>query len=73
MAGSDDPFRGWIQDWKRGEKTDFLGGGFKYFLIREPTNKKYWQLNYFFIFIPILGEDEPILTIIFFKWVETTN
>ena len=28
---------------------------------------------FFFFFAPILGEDEPILTSIFFKWVETTN
>ena len=27
----------------------------------------------FFIFTPILGQNEPILTNIFFKWVETTN
>ena len=37
--------------------SSHLGGGFKYF----------------FIFTPNLGEDEPILTIIFFKRVETTN
>ena len=35
----------------------FLGGGFKYL----------------FIFTPILGEDEANLTIIFFRWVETTT
>ncbi len=29
--------------------------------------------NIFGIFTPNLGEDEPILTIIFFKGVETTN
>ena len=29
--------------------------------------------NIFGIFIPINGEDEPILTDIFFKGVETTN
>ena len=34
-----------------------LGGGFKYFLR----------------FTPKIGEDEPILTSIFFNWVETTN
>ena len=27
----------------------------------------------FVIFTPILGEDEPILTSIFFKWVGSTN
>ena len=26
-----------------------------------------------FYFTPKIGEDEPILTIIFFNWVETTN
>ena len=36
-----------------------LGGGFK---------------SIFFTFTPKIGEDEPILTtVIFFKWVETTN
>ena len=29
--------------------------------------------TYFFMFTPKIGEDEPILTNIFFKWVETTN
>ena len=29
----------------------------------------WWQCKWFFIFTPILGEDEPILTCIFFKWV----
>ena len=29
--------------------------------------------NIFGIFIPILGEDEPILTITFFKWVGSTT
>ena len=37
--------------------TPFLGGGFKYF----------------FIFTPILGEDEPNLTSIFFGWVGSTT
>ena len=37
-----------------------------------------WKLgggnsNIFGIFIPKIGEDEPILTYIFFRWVETTN
>ena len=31
---------------------------------------RWWQLKYFLIFTPKIGEDEPILTyIIFFKWV----
>jgi len=34
---------------------------------------RWWQLKYFLIFTPKIGEDEPILTIIFFKGVETTN
>jgi len=29
----------------------------------------WWQLKAFFMFIPKIGEDEPILTNIFFKWV----
>ena len=33
----------------------------------------WWFLKLCFIFIPNVGEDDPILTIIFFKWVETTN
>jgi len=32
-----------------------------------------WWFQAFFIFTPKLGEDEPILTSIFFKGVETTN
>jgi len=28
---------------------------------------------HFCLFTPKIGEDEPILTSIFFKWVETTN
>ena len=35
----------------------YLSGGFKYV----------WNFH------PCVGEDEPILTIIFFKWVATTN
>ena len=31
------------------------------------------ELQIFLIFIPKLGEDEPILTSILFNWVETTN
>ena len=27
----------------------------------------------FYMFTPKIGEDEPILTSIFFRWVETTN
>ena len=30
---------------------------------------RWWQLKYFYIFTPILGEDEPNLTSIFFRWV----
>ena len=33
---------------------------------------RWWQLKYVF-FHPEIWEDEPILTSIFFKWVETTN
>ena len=29
--------------------------------------------NIFLMFTPKIGEDEPIFTSIFFKWVETTN
>ena len=47
--------------------------------VRIPKGRKmwrfsgWWQLKHFFIFIPKFGEDEPILTNIFFKGVETTN
>ena len=33
----------------------------------------WWQLNDFFTFSPKIGEEEPSLTSIFFKWLETTN
>jgi len=33
----------------------------------------WWQLKYFLVFTPKLGEDEPILTSIFFKWVGSTT
>ena len=33
----------------------------------------WWQLKYLFIFTPKLGEDEPILTSIFFKGVGLTT
>ena len=57
---------------------DFLGGGFKY-------KKAIAMLGFregivflgggfkYFLFSSLFGEDEPILTSIFFKWVETTN
>jgi len=32
-----------------------------------------WWFQIFLIFTPKIGEDEPMLTIIFFKWIETTN
>ena len=32
-----------------------------------------WWLQTFFMFTPKIGEDEPILTSIFFKWVETAQ
>ena len=34
---------------------------------------RWWQLKYFFMFTPKIGEDEPILTSIFFKWVGSTT
>ncbi len=35
----------------------------------NPTYKtRWWQLKYF-LFSPLFGEDEPILTSIFFRWV----
>jgi len=34
---------------------------------------RWWQLKYLLMFIPKIGEDETILTSIFFRWVETTN
>ena len=39
------------------------------------SQQKNWVVatQIFFIFTPKIGEDEPILTSIFFKWVETTN
>ena len=37
----------------------------------EIGEAKWFQI--FFIFTPKIGEDEPILTSIFFRWVETTN
>ena len=49
---------GWIRDpygWlETNPYTTILGGGFKYF---------------FWIFTPKIGENETILTIIFFRWV----
>ncbi len=33
----------------------------------------WWQLKHFLKFTPKIGEDEPNLTSIFFRWVETTN
>ena len=33
----------------------------------------WWQLKYFLIFTQKIGEDEPNLTSIFFRWVETTQ
>ena len=35
-------------------------------------NARWWQLKYFLCSL-LFWEDEPILTIIFLKWVETTN
>ena len=32
-----------------------------------------WWFQICFIFTPKIGEDEPILTILFFRWVETTS
>ena len=39
--------------------------------LSEGEKHKNWVVatQIFFIFIPNLGEDEPILTSIFFKWV----
>ena len=61
-------------------KAEEYGSHDKTFVIPEAlgdghvmTLTRWWQLKYLFIFIPKLGEDEPILTIIFFRWVETTN
>ena len=34
----------------------------------SPTYTRWWQLKYF-LSSPLFGEDEPILTSIFFRWV----
>ena len=36
------------------------------------ANSRWWQLKYF-LFPPLLGEDEPNLTSIFLKWVGSTT
>ena len=73
-----------VHSWPRprGRLQIYLGFAFNaktingwLFGMSEPSIVlRWWQLKYFFMFIPKLGEDEPILTSIFFKWVgETTN
>ena len=37
-------------------------------LVREGSDSSWWQLKYF-SFSTLFGEDEPNLTIIFFRWV----
>ena len=49
--------------------VDFYGKS-GYICIYIPS--RWWQLKYF-LFSPVVGQDEPILTSIFFRWVETTN
>ena len=39
----------------------------------HPIQKASWWFQILFIFIPKIGEDEPILTSIFFKWVGSTT
>jgi len=42
-------------------------------------HKNFWGIVFsgggfkYFLFSPLLGEDEPILTSIFFKWVDSTT
>ena len=54
--------------WHDGDESWILHG-------RKKTMFLFWLVatQIFFIFIPDFGEDEPILTSIFFKGVETTN
>ena len=44
----------------------------KWWFGRQLSSSRWW-FQIFFIFVPKFGEDEPNLTSIFFKWVETTN
>ncbi len=53
------------------EQMDDLGGNIPLFL--ETARSRWWQLKHFLFLPRNPGEDEPILTSIFFKWVETTN
>ena len=41
----------------------------------KQTTGRWWfqKMFHLCLFTPKIGEDEPILTNIFFKWVETTN
>ena len=39
---------------------------------KNHTKTGWVGLKYFFTFTPKIGEDDPI-SVIFFKWVETTN
>ena len=62
--------KGW-----RGPKGGGMWESFKGRLGFGHQKKKtwWWQLKYLFKFTPIPGEDEPILTSIFFKGVVSTT
>ena len=47
--------------------------GLKYKLYQVRWMYTWWWFQIFFIFTPKTGEDEPILTSIFFKWVGSTT
>ena len=49
-------------------------GGYNYSVVFSVGDLGGGNSNIFLkIFTPKIGEDEPILTSIFFRWVETTN
>ena len=51
----------------------FLGSVSVYLVIVSFQTGPRWWFQIFFIFTPNIGEDEPILTIIFFKGVGSTT
>ena len=52
-----------------GKQCHLMNGG----IYHQNHPSVWWQLKYFFMFTPKIGEDEPNLTSIFFKGVGSTT
>ena len=73
IAKGGEPKRMWPTIYVSKHTSPMKSYGYMYVCMYVCIYTRWWQLKYFVMFNPYLGEMIPILTSIFFRWVETTN